>query len=121
MAWIIDPFIKGDSQKESLHNQLILSIFANAQREPPDLPGVASWVAANDKPTTQSKPVTGDAAEQRLKLEIMQLPPRERHRLKALQEVLFVKFRCWITILTYHRIQRMDSLSKCNKISLHYK
>ena len=100
MAWIIDPFLKGDSQKESLHNQLILAIFANAQRDPPDLPGVASWVAANDKPTTQSKPVTGDAAEQRLKLEIMKLPARERHRLKALQEVQCLQFWCEITMLT---------------------
>jgi transcriptional coactivator HFI1/ADA1 len=87
MAWIIDPFIKGDSQKESLHNKLICAIFTNSNRDQPELPGVASWVAANDKPTTQSKPVTGDAAEQRLKSEIMQMPARERHRLKALQEV----------------------------------
>jgi transcriptional coactivator HFI1/ADA1 len=94
MGWIIDPFIKGDSQKESLHNQLILSIFTNAQREPPEMPGLATWVAANDKPTTQSKPVTGDAAEQRLKSEVMQLPARERHRLKALQEV------CQLSYLT---------------------
>lgn len=87
MAWIIDPFIKGSPQNESLHNQLILAIFANSQRDPPDLLGVATWVAANDKPTTQSKPVTGDAAEQRLKSEIVQMSARERHRLKALQEV----------------------------------
>jgi len=46
--------------------------------------GVASWVSANDKPTTGagSKPVSGDAAEQRLKAEVMQLPSRDRRRLK---------------------------------------
>lgn len=53
--------------------------------------GVASWVSANDKPTTGagSKPVSGDAAEQRLKTEVMQLPSRDRRRLKdiALNDV----------------------------------
>lgn len=43
-------------------------------------------MSANDKPTASSKPVTGDAAELRLKTEIMNLPARERHRLKAIQE-----------------------------------
>jgi transcriptional coactivator HFI1/ADA1 len=46
--------------------------------------GVASWVSANDKPAAGagSKPVSGDAAEQRLKAEVMQLPSRDRRRLK---------------------------------------
>jgi transcriptional coactivator HFI1/ADA1 len=50
--------------------------------------GVASWVSANDKPTTGagSKPVSGDAAEQRLKTEVMQLPSRDRRRLKDLSQ-----------------------------------
>jgi hypothetical protein len=50
--------------------------------------GVASWVSANDKPTTGagSKPVSGDAAEQRLKIEVMQLPSRDRRRLKDLTQ-----------------------------------
>ena len=50
--------------------------------------GVASWVSANDKPTTGagSKPVSGDAAEQRLKTEVMQLPARDRRRLKDLTQ-----------------------------------
>ncbi len=48
--------------------------------------GVASWVSANDKPTTGagSKPVSGDAAEQRLKTEVMALPSRDRRRIKDL-------------------------------------
>jgi len=51
----------------------------------PDL-GLASWVSANDKPTanTGAKPVTGDAAERRLKGEVMQLPNRDRRRIKDL-------------------------------------
>jgi len=53
--------------------------------------GVASWVSANDKPITATgtKPVSGDAAEQRLKAEVMSLPNRDRRRLKdvALNDV----------------------------------
>ncbi|KAF9891270.1 hypothetical protein FE257_004834 [Aspergillus nanangensis] len=48
--------------------------------------GVASWVSANDKPSVVSKPTSGDAAEQRLKTEVMQLPPRDRRRIKAIPE-----------------------------------
>lgn len=48
--------------------------------------GLAPWVSANDKPsaTTGSKPVSGDAAERRLKGEVMQLPARDRRRIKDL-------------------------------------
>lgn len=72
---------------EHLHNQLISAIYGNVTREIPDH-GVASWVSANDKPTAGagSKPVTGDAAEQRLKTEVMQLPSRDRRRLKDLSQ-----------------------------------
>lgn len=84
----IDGFIKtqnGDT--EHCHNQLVTAIFANVTREMPDI-GVASWVSANDKPTsgTGSKPISGDAAEQRLKTEITQLPNRDRRRLKELSQ-----------------------------------
>ena len=46
--------------------------------------GLAPWVSANDKPTsgTGSKPVSGDAAERRLKGDVMQLPSRDRRRIK---------------------------------------
>ncbi|KAI9790314.1 MAG: transcriptional coactivator hfi1/ADA1 [Candelina submexicana] len=81
----IDHFITIDPSKEHLHNQLISAIYGNVTRDLPDQ-GVASWVSANDKPTTISKPVSGDAAEQRLKTEVMQLPPRDRRRLKELPE-----------------------------------
>jgi transcriptional coactivator HFI1/ADA1 len=114
MAWIIDPFIKGDPQKESLHNQLIMSIFANSQREPPELPGVASWVSAKDKPTTQSKAVSGDAAELRLKSEIMILLPRERHRIKLLQEVCYY-MTLKIICSTGYRIQLTALPNICKK------
>lgn len=71
---------------EHLHNQLIAGIYGNVSRDSPE-PGVAPWVSANDKPTVVSKPVSGDAAEQRLKTEIMQLPGRERRRLKEIPNV----------------------------------
>jgi transcriptional coactivator HFI1/ADA1 len=72
---------------EHLHNQLVAAIYGNVTREMPDH-GVASWVSANDKPTTGAgnKPVSGDAAEQRLKTEVMQLPSRDRRRLKDLSQ-----------------------------------
>lgn len=81
----IDPIICTDPSREHLHNQLICAIYANTLRDAPE-PGVASWVSASDKVTASSKAVTGDAAEQRLKIDIMQLPPRERHRLKQLHD-----------------------------------
>ena len=80
----IDWFLLSASGEiEHLHNQLVAAIYGNVTREMPDQ-GVASWVSANDKPTTGagSKPVSGDAAEQRLKTEVMQLPSRDRRRLK---------------------------------------
>lgn len=48
--------------------------------------GPAPWVSANDKPAppTGPKPVTGDATERRLKGDIMQLPARDRRRIKDL-------------------------------------
>lgn len=48
--------------------------------------GLAPWVSANDKPsaTAGSKPVTGDATERRVKGEVMQLPARDRRRIKDL-------------------------------------
>ncbi|KAI9736480.1 MAG: transcriptional coactivator hfi1/ADA1 [Claussenomyces sp. TS43310] len=79
-----DWFLMSQSgDTEHLHNQLIAAIYGNVTREMPDQ-GVASWVSANDKPTAGagSKPVNGDAAEQRLKAEVMQLPSRDRRRLK---------------------------------------
>ncbi|TID22129.1 transcriptional co-activator [Venturia nashicola] len=81
----IDPFICCDASLTHLHNQLICAIHTNAHRDPPE-PGVAAFVSANDKPTAAAKPVSGDAAEQRLKVEIMKLPARERHRLKKIEE-----------------------------------
>ncbi|EWZ37716.1 transcriptional coactivator HFI1/ADA1 [Fusarium oxysporum Fo47] len=48
--------------------------------------GLAPWVSANDKPaaTTGTKPVSGDATERRLKGDVMQLPTRDRRRIKDL-------------------------------------
>lgn len=80
----IDPILVGP-EKEHLHNQLVAAIYGNVTREMPDQ-GLAPWVSANDKPTTStgSKPVSGDAAERRLKGDVMQLPARDRRRIKDL-------------------------------------
>ena len=82
----IDHYVTAEPNTEHLHNQLIAVIYANSARDPPE-PGVAPWVSANDKPTMLSKPVSGDRAEQRLKTEVMQLPARDRRRLKEVHEV----------------------------------
>ena len=82
----IGHFLDSDPNIERLHNQLISAIHGNITRDLPE-PGVAPWVSANDKPTVLSKPVVGDAAEQRLKTEVMQLPARDRRRLKEVPNV----------------------------------
>ncbi|POR34621.1 Transcriptional coactivator HFI1/ADA1 [Tolypocladium paradoxum] len=82
----LDPILGGDNgEKEHLHNQLVAAIFGNVTREMPDQ-GIAPWVSANDKPMASagSKPVSGDAAERRLKGDVMQLPARDRRRIKDL-------------------------------------
>ncbi|KAG6020262.1 hypothetical protein E4U41_002909 [Claviceps citrina] len=82
----IDPILADNSgEKDHLHNQLIAAILGNVTREMPDQ-GPAPWVSANDKPTAApgNKPVTGDASERKLKGEVMQLPPRDRRRIKDL-------------------------------------
>ncbi|KAI0479582.1 transcriptional regulator of RNA polII, SAGA, subunit-domain-containing protein [Xylaria cf. heliscus] len=82
----IDPILASpNGEKEHLHNQLLAAIYGNLTREMPDQ-GLAPWVSANDKPATNvgAKPVTGDAAERRLKAEVMQLPSRDRRRIKDL-------------------------------------
>lgn len=82
----IDPILSSATgEKEHYHNQLIASIYGNVTREMPDQ-GLAPWVSANDKPSTGagSKPLSGDAAERRLKGDVMQLPSRDRRRIKDL-------------------------------------
>ncbi|KAI1331781.1 transcriptional regulator of RNA polII, SAGA, subunit-domain-containing protein [Xylariaceae sp. FL0255] len=74
-----------NGDKQHLHNQLLAAIYGNLTREMPDQ-GLAPWVSANDKPQAAagSKPVSGDAAERRLKADVMQLPSRDRRRIKDL-------------------------------------
>lgn len=82
----IDPILDSpNGDKVHLHNQLLAAIHGNLTREMPDQ-GPAPWVSANDKPAppTGAKPVTGDATERRLKGDIMQLPARDRRRIKDL-------------------------------------
>ncbi|KAH8820945.1 transcriptional regulator of RNA polII, SAGA, subunit-domain-containing protein [Xylogone sp. PMI_703] len=101
----IDSFLlTPNGETEHLHNQLIAAIYGNVTREMPDH-GVASWVSANDKPPTGagSKPVSGDAAEQRLKTEVMQLPSRDRRRMKDLAQNDFEPSDIFATILSDHR------------------
>jgi transcriptional coactivator HFI1/ADA1 len=82
----IDPILEShNGEKVRLHNKLLMAIYANVSREMPDQTP-APWVSANNKPATGagSKPVTGDAAERRLKGDVMQLPTRDRRRIKDL-------------------------------------
>lgn len=84
---IIDPILASQNgEKDHLHNQLIAAIYGNVTRDMPDQ-GLAPWVSSNDKPTASaSKAVTGDAAERRLKGDVMQLPARDRRRIKDLTQ-----------------------------------
>ncbi|KAI1199716.1 transcriptional regulator of RNA polII, SAGA, subunit-domain-containing protein [Nemania serpens] len=82
----VDPILAvPNGEKLHLHNQLLAAIYGNLTREMPDQ-GLAPWVSANDKPAANvgAKPVTGDAAERRLKADVMQLPTRDRRRIKDL-------------------------------------
>ncbi|KAL8710817.1 MAG: hypothetical protein Q9220_004620 [cf. Caloplaca sp. 1 TL-2023] len=81
----INPYVCADPNTEHLHNQLIVAIYGNVLRDLPDQ-SVAPWVSANDKPTILSKPLAGDEAEQRLKREVMQLPARDRRRIKEVPD-----------------------------------
>ncbi|KAJ5142104.1 Ubiquitin-like modifier-activating enzyme atg7 [Penicillium atrosanguineum] len=81
----VDHVICADPKTEHLHNNFVCAIIGNLTRDLPDH-GVANWVSANDKPSMVSKPISGDAAEQRLKTEVMQLPPRDRRRIKGIPE-----------------------------------
>ncbi|EXJ92940.1 hypothetical protein A1O3_01496 [Capronia epimyces CBS 606.96] len=84
---LCDAFIYTSPQTEHAHNTLVLAILCNTGRDPPE-PGLAAWVSSTtDKAAmaASSKPaITSDAAEQRLKVEVMALPPRDRRRLKAI-------------------------------------
>ncbi|KAI0885500.1 transcriptional regulator of RNA polII, SAGA, subunit-domain-containing protein [Annulohypoxylon maeteangense] len=101
----IDPILfSANGDKSHLHNQLLAAIYGNLTREMPDQGVVAPWVSANDKPTTNvgTKPVTGDAAERRLKGEVMQLPSRDRRRIKELAQNDFDPFESMANMFTEH-------------------
>ncbi len=84
---ITDSFLLSSPQTEHAHNSLVCAILFNVSREKPDHLGPAIWVtAATDKSSTTgpSKPsIASDAGEQRLKVEVMGLPARDRRRLKG--------------------------------------
>jgi len=83
---LCDHFLLATPATEHAHNSLICAILYNSGRDIPD-PGPAAWVsAASDKAagaTTSKAVATSDAAEQRLKTEVMALPARDRRRLKG--------------------------------------
>ncbi|KAK4104544.1 hypothetical protein N658DRAFT_181739 [Parathielavia hyrcaniae] len=100
----IEPILASpDGSKEHLHNRLLVAIYGNVTREMPDQ-GLAPWVSANDKPSTTpgSKPVSGDAAERRLKGEVMQLPARDRRRIKDLVHNDFDPYDSLANVFTDH-------------------
>jgi len=82
----VDEFLLATPAAEHAHNSLICAIVFNVGRDTPE-PGPAVWVsAASDKtvgPTTAKPVITSDAGEQRLKREVMAVPPRDRRRFKA--------------------------------------
>lgn len=104
LAEAINDLVCADAKTEHLHNHLISAICCNLSRDIPDT-GVASFVSANDKPVAVSKPVSGDAAEQRLKTEVMQLPPRDRRRLKAIPDIDALDARNGLQ--DYHRAKQI--------------
>lgn len=90
ISYYLVPILHNDVSAYEAHNRLVVAILLNSTRDLPD-PGIASFVSANDKPTTaggasKAGAAGGDAAEQRLKAEIMALPPRDRHRIKTIQD-----------------------------------
>jgi transcriptional coactivator HFI1/ADA1 len=94
---------------EHAHNQFVLSIYANSFRDAPE-PGTASW--ADDKVVGKSGGAggkaghnQGDETEKRLKHEVMQLPRRERKRLKTLQENPYDAFANGMA--EYHDMRRI--------------
>ncbi|KAK3392154.1 transcriptional regulator of RNA polII, SAGA, subunit-domain-containing protein [Sordaria brevicollis] len=112
----IDPILASpDGSKEHLHNQLIAAIYGNVTREMPDQ-GLAPWVSANDKPSTNTsnKPVSGDAAERRLKGEVMQLPSRDRRRIKDLAHNDFDPYESLSNVFIDH--SRNKSLVKTAEV-----
>lgn len=84
---LCDTFIYASPQTEHAHNSLIVAVLCNTSKDAPE-PGLAAWVSATTEKASlaaTSKPaVTSDAGEQRLKAEVMALPPRERRRFKGI-------------------------------------
>ena len=102
-------------------------LYGNVVRDLPDH-GVAPWVSANDKPMVLSKPVTGDAAEQRLKVEVMKLAARDRRRLKEVPDVRSYAFwghaearlPFYISWLTSHCYTAAWSHGPCHACNSHF-
>ena len=87
---LTDNFVLANPATEHAHNSLICAVLFNTTADAPE-GGPAAWVsAASDKATSASatKPAnTSDVGEQRLKSEVMLIPPRDRRRVKAIEKL----------------------------------
>lgn len=98
-------------ETEHLHNQLISGIYANVGREIQSQT-VAPWVSANDKPAAAgNKPITGDAAEQRIKSETMALHSRDRRRIKDLALNDVDAYDAYASMLGDHRRAKIAKIA----------
>lgn len=86
---LTDNFVLATPATEHAHNSLICAILFNTSADAPE-GGPAAWVsAASDKTTSAStakQANTSNVGEQRLKAEVMSIPPRDRRRLKAIDK-----------------------------------
>lgn len=124
-SYIVEPILASEAgEKEHYHNQLFAAIYGNVTREMPDQ-GLAPWVSANDKPTTTQapKPPSGDATERKLKGEVMQLPSRDRRRIKDLiQNEVCRKLRVSLpgrelTCFPWSSLTHIRPLRACSRIT----
>lgn len=103
LTWVLQPLLSAapslitsaDSNRSPvsllhLHNQLVMSIYGNALRDPPQSE-VAPYVVATDKPSATAKSSgaasgTNDKNEEKLKKHTMGLHARDRQRIKGLKD-----------------------------------
>lgn len=80
--WEFDETLQGilSGNVFKMHNQFVLSLLANALRDPPP-PNNLEW---SRRRKDHSRGSRGDVMAKRLKAEVMALPVRERRRLKAI-------------------------------------
>ncbi|GAO49937.1 hypothetical protein SAICODRAFT_27861 [Saitoella complicata NRRL Y-17804] len=74
-----------DKKQIKLHNEIMMANLANVIRDVPPMTGnhPTEWSKKRKEPP-RNNGGKGDAKSKRLKEEIMSLPPRERHRIRAI-------------------------------------